>query len=519
MRTTYQERLIATLRRWRRYLLAATAAAVAGTASAGWNSTPDTIEPGYATWIFTPPAAQPNGKHPLLVVLHGCQQTHTQLKQSGNLEQVAIDNGIVVAVPLVDPSKAVNPGCWKYGSANTATIDPVVRLTTKLKDREALNIDPDHIYIVGLSSGAAMALAAGCRAPQLFAGIGAIAGPSVGSSQDHALRRESMIPSTNIATAIKACKSLAGNNASKFGTQIANVAFGDMDLDGDKARFDFTFNAKEHAGQWRLVSVKWTQDNVAVLRDIYGTGPLGEKTPAQNGLGTLQEAKKNDDTRLSLLVVHDVGHAWPAGSGRPNNFNDGGNWIAQSGLNYPVFVVDWLIANNKRAEGGVVAKAPVVTAKLTGSTDSAELTGTAKDPDGSIASVDTVLLQADSAGAFVRKDSHIGVAFDAGKSTYSDRYTSLPPGWYKAQVTATDNANKTSTHLTGAEKVGNPPPLTPCREFTDNNFNHVRNGRALQCGGRACAKGSNDNLGLFSLGVTSTLVEVKPDFYRKGSCP
>ena len=39
-----------------------------------------------------------------------------------------------------------------------------------------------------------MALAVGCKAPDVFAGIGAIAGPSVGSSQNNALVEASGIP-------------------------------------------------------------------------------------------------------------------------------------------------------------------------------------------------------------------------------------------------------------------------------------------------------------------------------------
>lgn len=498
--------------------VAAVAAILAGPAAADWNRTPETLERGYPTWIFSPPAALPDGRHPLLVVLHGCDQSHTQLKEFGNLEQVAIDNGVVVAVPAVDRRRAFGPGCWKYDSGNQETIDAVVRLTGKLKDRASLKIHPDHVYIVGLSSGAAMALAAGCRAPHVFAGIGAVAGPSVGSSQIQALTEASAIPPANVSTAIGKCKALAGNKASHFDTQIASVGFGDMDRNGPKARFDFSSGATEHAGQWRVVSIKWTQDNVAVLQSIYGSGALGPAAPVQNGLGTVQVAKNGDDPRLSLLVVHDVGHAWPAGTGRPNDFSQGGNWIAQSGLNYPMFIVDWLISHNRRADfiGG---RPPELTAAVSGSPDELKVTGTAKDPDGTIASVDTMLLQADDAGTFVRKDSHLSIDFDAGRGTYSDRYTALPMGWYKAQVTATDNANKTSTQLTAAEKVGNPPPLTPCREFSDNNFTHVLKGRAVLCRGFTCAKGSNDNLGLFSVGVTSTVIEASPGFYRKGSCP
>ena len=54
----------------------------------------------------------------------------------------------------------------------------------------------------------------------------------------------------------------------------------------------------------------------------------------------------------------------------------------------------------------------------------------------------------------------------------------------------------------------------------DTNFGHVQNGRAELCGflGFACAKGSHDNLGLFNIFVTTTLIETEPGFFRKGAC-
>ena len=130
---------------------------------------------------------------------------------------------------------------------------------------------------------------------------------------------------------------------------------------------------------------------------------LGQEEPVQNGLGTRQVAKKDGRSRLSFLVVHDVGHAWPAGTGAPNSFSQGGNFIAQSGLNYPEFVVDWLISNNMRA---VPVGNPELTVALPSPAATVSVSGTAKDPDGSIARIDTELLKASAAGAFLQSGSH-----------------------------------------------------------------------------------------------------------------
>jgi poly(3-hydroxybutyrate) depolymerase len=290
-----------------------------------------------------------------------------------------------------------------------------------------------------------------------------------------------------------------------------------MDKNGPKAMFDFSLLDTAHAGQLRIVSIKWTQDNAKVLQDIYGTDAVGPGEPVQNGLGTQQVAKRETKSRLSLLVAHDVGHAWPAGTGSPNSASRGGLFIAQTGLNYPEFVVDWLVSNNMRAPGR--AGIPEITVTASGSDNAVTLTGTAKDPDGSILRVDTALLKADTAGAFQHRDSHIGVPFGPS-GDYSDSYGDLPAGWYKVRAAAMDDTNNATTGITPEIKVGNPPPLTPCRDFTDNNFSHVQKGRAGLCSfGFTCAKGSGDNLGLFNVAITSSVTEVSPGFFRKGVCP
>jgi len=499
--------------RW--LLILALTAVAAPPALADWNTQPEDIAQ-HPTWIYTPSRAMPDGKHPLLVVLHGCDQTHDQIKTFGNLVPTAEANGIVVAVPSVG-NEFFGPGCWDYDLAqdHKQHMSELVTLANTLKSRQSLNIDRNHVYIVGLSSGAAMALAVGCKAPDVFAGVGAVAGPSVGSSQNNALADAVAIPANNIPNAINSCKSLAGPNVSSLDTQIASIAFGDMDRNGPRARFgqfDMT-----HAGQLALISIKWSQDNVEVLRNIYGTGTLEPEKLVQNGLGVVRTAKKDNKARLSLTVVRNVGHAWPAGAGNPNSFSQGGKWIAQSGMNYPEFIVDWLISNNMRVPSRIGSPAVVLNASV----NNADITasGTATDADGSVIDMDTTLLKADTAGTFQQSDSHVGIPLGPNGS-YTDKYVALPGGWYKVQATARDNSSNISSQVSPEIKIGSPPPLVPCHDFRDTNFGHVQKGRAFICSfGFTCAKGSNENLGLFNVAITTSLIEESSGSFRKGVCP
>ena len=54
--------------------------------------------------------------------------------------------------------------------------------------------------------------------------------------------------------------------------------------------------------------------------------------------------------------------------------------------------------------------------------------------------------------------------------------------------------------------------------YTANNYAHVQAGRAHQSGGYALANGSNQNMGLWNLYVTTTLKQTGTNFYVIGTC-
>lgn len=506
-----------TRKRYGLYLpLLLSAALAAPTALAGWNANQESIA-GHPTWIYTPDGA--SGKRPLFIALHGCDQTNTQLKDWGNWVSTAESYGAVVALPYV--GSKVWPGnssakCWDYDGANDGSghVAELVSLAGTLKDRNALNIDPNQIYVVGLSSGASMALQVACKAPDLIAGVGAIAGPSVGSAQSNALQSKQIlgwIDGNNVSRGIQKCQSMAGSKASHFATQIANISYGDMDRDGSKARYSYSSGATANAGQYLLVSTKWSEDNAAILKSIYGTTSLGTGAAVQGGLGTQKQASKDGNVRLALTEIHNVGHAFPAGSGQANSHTRGGVWMAQSGLNYPDYIAGWMINNNLRAGNpSLTLNAPTVSG------GTLTVTGTATD-NGSITNVATALLKHDGS-SYVQVASHASVSVNAGGG-FSDSYGSLADGWYQVKVTATDNDGRKSTSTTAETKVGNPPPLWTCREHNAANYYHVQAGRAYVCNSwYACAVGSGDNLGLNNTYTMNVLAETSAGYFKKGSC-
>jgi poly(3-hydroxybutyrate) depolymerase len=338
-------------------LVACVAAITAVPAHAGWKSAQESIST-HPTWIYTPATRLANGKRGLVVVLHGCAQKNTELKTFGNLAAAAEAAGIVLALPQVRANNQWGPGCWDYdgGGDGHHHVAQVLGLTRTLMTRAALQVDPAQVHVVGLSSGAGLALLLGCVAPDVYAGVGAIAGPSVGSDQEWATTPAIGVLDSNVTNAVDTCRTLAGSKRPFFDTQVANIAYGTMDKDGADALYDpcawaaidpWFCSKVTHPGQYRVVSVKWSTDNAEILRRIYGDGAMSASSSVQGGKGSERTAGRNGKAQLSLLEIVQVGHAWPAGTGQANG--PGGDWVAQTGLDYPAYIIGWLLRNNLRA--------------------------------------------------------------------------------------------------------------------------------------------------------------------------
>ncbi len=253
---------------------------------------------GMTVHVYTPTTSPArNGKRALMINLHGCAQTNTDLKNGGNWKATADKYGMVVAIPGV-PGGGVISGCWDYYGTNQSRSnkynDNLIGLANTLKNRGSLNIDSKQVYISGLSSGASQTMVVGCLAPEIFAGLGINAGPTIGTSS-------SQIGSvqTNLNSAKNLCNNWAGSRKSNFSTQITSAIYGSSDY---------------------LVAQGYSQLNVDVMKAVGNKKVWNKK-------------------------VSGLGHEWPAGGG------PGGSYIKNSGYNYPNGLTAWLCNNNQRAGG------------------------------------------------------------------------------------------------------------------------------------------------------------------------
>lgn len=132
-------------------------------------------------WLYLPHKT-PASALPLVVMLHGCQQTATQFSQGTRMNRLAEEKGFAVLYP--QQSLRGHPSrCWRWYDRATQEGGGDVQLIVGIIDAVIAKhaVDTTRVFIAGMSAGAAMAHILALAMPHRIAAVGLHSGPVFGA--------------------------------------------------------------------------------------------------------------------------------------------------------------------------------------------------------------------------------------------------------------------------------------------------------------------------------------------------
>jgi poly(hydroxyalkanoate) depolymerase family esterase len=145
------------------------------------------LKPGQdmSYWLYLPervPDTVARHGWPLIVMLHGCQQSATQFAQGTRMNRLAEEKGYAILYPQQLASVHAQR-CWRWydratqeGEGDTAVL---AALTAAVCGQHG--IDRRRIYACGISAGAGMAAVLALNHPELIAAVGLHSAPVFGA--------------------------------------------------------------------------------------------------------------------------------------------------------------------------------------------------------------------------------------------------------------------------------------------------------------------------------------------------
>jgi poly(hydroxyalkanoate) depolymerase family esterase len=262
--------------------------------------------------VYTPAGYSTSERVPLIVMLHGCTQSPTDFANGTQMNPLADQRRFIVAYPQ-QTSAANSSSCWNWflpadqqrGSGEPAII---AGITQEVMGRTASwNVDPDRVYVAGMSAGAAMAVIMGAAYPDVYAAMGEHSGLEYGAATDvnsalTAQRNGGPSPQTQGQAAFQAMGSQA--------RVVPVIAF--------QGTADFTVqpvNGDQVTQQWMATDRLASGGSYAASFGSPATAVNGQVSGSQGRAFTVRGWTDSAGHEVQeYWTVTGMGHAWSGGS-------------------------------------------------------------------------------------------------------------------------------------------------------------------------------------------------------------
>jgi poly(hydroxyalkanoate) depolymerase family esterase len=229
---------------------------------------------------------------PLVVMLHGCTQSPDDFAAGTRMNALAEEHTCLIAYPAqaasANASKCwnwFNPGHQRRGKGEPSLIAGITRQV--MRD---YSVDPRHVYVAGLSAGAAAAVIMGITYPDLYAAIGAHSGLACGAASD--------LHSAFAVMRQGEGRSGGASDGGGYRPIVPTIVF-----HGDQDRTVHPRNGDQIIAQSRA--------NMTV--DLQTRVQHG-RIPGGHAYSRTLYADASGQAVLEQWVIHGAGHAWSGGS-------------------------------------------------------------------------------------------------------------------------------------------------------------------------------------------------------------
>jgi poly(hydroxyalkanoate) depolymerase family esterase len=230
---------------------------------------------------------------PLIVMLHGCTQDPDDFAAGTAMNFVAETGKFLVAFPA-QPGTANPNRCWNWFQPADQQRDrgePAILAGITREVMAEYKVDPDRVYVAGMSAGGAMAAIMAAAYPDLYAAVGVHSGPAPGSAHD-------------LPSAFQAMQQGISNGADRLVAPVPLIVF-----QGDQDRTVHPRNAEQLVGQWAAAVDGGASAGMAprmrVFQDRSASGRAYTRAIYQDAGG---------HAVVERWTIHGAGHAWSGGS-------------------------------------------------------------------------------------------------------------------------------------------------------------------------------------------------------------
>jgi len=256
-------------------------------------------------WLYLPSGAQTAEPMPLVVMLHGCQQTAPDFATATRMNQLAERKGFAVLYPQQSAASDAHR-CWHWYQRaiqkGQGEVQLIADMITQVQQRHRL--DASRTYAAGLSAGAALATILALRHPELIAAVGVHSAPVFGTADSTLSAYRTMQRGAGSAHA-----EVAGEAAHAIAAALPpSGGMPAIVIHGERDAVVRRINARQLGQQFQIINAALTRTEA---RQLSVPARPGGRSPRHAYTTITQYAGRKP--QLVQCSISALGHAWSGG--------------------------------------------------------------------------------------------------------------------------------------------------------------------------------------------------------------